>query len=273
MNSNQLIKNKVYEYLQTIPRGRVVTYGQIAEYLGNKNMSRAVGNILHNNPDPVKYPCYKVVDRNGRLSAHFGFGGVEKQKELLEKDGIEVKDYKVDLSRYGFLNGYICKIANSEEMNIKWDYEIEHHSEDRENWVIWKKQSIENFKNGDTIPYYGILDGKIICEATAMLNPQSVQNSEGLVGTDVVYLSAFRTVNEYRGKGYFSVLLKFMLEDLKKRGYVKATLGVEPSEKDNKSIYEHFGFTDYIKSAKEEYPDGTVIDVDYYGKNLLPPRR
>lgn len=164
---------------------------------------------------------------------------------------------------------YICKIASINEMNIKWNFEIANHPDSQSNWIIWKKGSIENFKNGDIIPYYGILDGKIICEATAMLNPRSVQNSDKLVGADTVYLSAFRTVKEYRGKGFFSILFKFMLSDLKKKGYVRATLGVEPSEEKNKSMYKHFGFTEYIKSAKEEYPDGTVIDVDYYGKYLL----
>lgn len=94
------MKDKVYEFLTTIPKGKVVTYGQIAEYLGNKRLSRVVGNILHNNPDEEKYPCYKVVDRNGNLSKHFAFGGIEKQKEKLENDGITVNDYKVDLNKY-----------------------------------------------------------------------------------------------------------------------------------------------------------------------------
>ena len=43
--------NEIYEYLTTIPNGKVVTYGQIAEHLGNKRLSRAVGNALHKNPD------------------------------------------------------------------------------------------------------------------------------------------------------------------------------------------------------------------------------
>ena len=60
-----VMKEQVYEYLRTIPQGKVVTYGQIAEYLGNKNLARVVGNILHNNPDENKYPCYKVVDSRG----------------------------------------------------------------------------------------------------------------------------------------------------------------------------------------------------------------
>ena len=95
-----MMKEKVYEYLRTIPAGKVVTYGQIAEYLGNKRASRAVGNILHQNPDGEKYPCYKVVDRNGRLSENYAFGGIEKQKEKLEGEGITVSGYRVDLGKY-----------------------------------------------------------------------------------------------------------------------------------------------------------------------------
>ncbi len=91
---------EVYEFLAKIPKGKVVTYGMIAGYLGNKNLARAVGNILHANPDGVKYPCYKVVTAAGKLSKNYAFGGIEKQKELLLKDNIEVKDYKVDLSIY-----------------------------------------------------------------------------------------------------------------------------------------------------------------------------
>ena len=94
------MKEKVYKFLKTIPKGKVVTYGQIAEYLGNKQFARVVGNILHNNPDEYQYPCYKVVDSKGNLSKHFAFGGIEQQKEKLERDGIVVSNYKVDLNKY-----------------------------------------------------------------------------------------------------------------------------------------------------------------------------
>lgn len=94
------MKQKVYDFLLTIPKGKVVTYGQIAAYLGNKHLARAVGNILHKNPHPELYPCYKVVNAKGRLAAHFGWGGMEKQKELLQADGIEVADGAVDLCKY-----------------------------------------------------------------------------------------------------------------------------------------------------------------------------
>lgn len=94
------MKEKVLDFLLTIPKGKVVTYGQIAEYLGNRKLARAVGNILHKNPDETKYPCYKVVDSKGNLSVHFAFGGIEKQKEKLEKDGVTVINYRVNLDKY-----------------------------------------------------------------------------------------------------------------------------------------------------------------------------
>ena len=93
------MKEKVYNFLRTIPKGKVVTYGDIAEYLGNKNLARVVGNILHNNPNELLNPCYKVVDSKGNLSKHFAFGGIEKQKEKLEQDGIVVTNYQVDLTK------------------------------------------------------------------------------------------------------------------------------------------------------------------------------
>ena len=96
------MREKVYKYLTTIPKGKVVTYGQIAMHLGNIRLSRIVGNILHSNPDGVKYPCYKVVNREGRLTPNYVFGGIEVQKERLEAEGIEVIDNKVDLKKYGW---------------------------------------------------------------------------------------------------------------------------------------------------------------------------
>lgn len=94
------LSQKVYDYLTTIPSGKVVTYKQIAEHLGNKGLARAVGNILHKNPDEKKYPCYKVVNCKGELSGSFAFGGQDVQKQRLEHDGIQVIDNKVDLSVY-----------------------------------------------------------------------------------------------------------------------------------------------------------------------------
>lgn len=92
---------RIYEAVKKIPRGRVAAYGQIAELAGDRKMSRAVGNALHKNPDPDTIPCYRVVNSKGELSGEFAFGGAGAQARLLEADGIEVVDGKVDLRVYG----------------------------------------------------------------------------------------------------------------------------------------------------------------------------
>lgn len=92
---------RIYEAVKKIPKGRVATYGKVAEMAGNQRMSRAVGNALHKNPDPEHIPCYRVVNSKGELAGAFAFGGENVQKKLLEADGIEVINGKVDLKKYG----------------------------------------------------------------------------------------------------------------------------------------------------------------------------
>ena len=91
----------IYEAVKKIPRGKVATYGQVAEMAGNKKMVRAVGNALHKNPDPEKIPCYRVVNAKGELAGEFAFGGEGAQARLLQADGIAVVDGRVDLKIYG----------------------------------------------------------------------------------------------------------------------------------------------------------------------------
>ena len=92
---------RIYEAVKQIPKGRVATYGKVAEMAGNPRMSRAVGNALHKNPDPDHIPCYRVEISKGELAGAFAFGGEEVQRKLLEADGIEVVNGKVDLKKYG----------------------------------------------------------------------------------------------------------------------------------------------------------------------------
>lgn len=94
---------RIYEAVKKIPRGKVATYGQVAELAGDKKMARAVGNALHKNPDPDTIPCYRVVNAKGELAGKFAFGGADVQAKLLEADGIEVIDDKVDLKKYGII--------------------------------------------------------------------------------------------------------------------------------------------------------------------------
>lgn len=92
---------RIYEAVKKIPKGRVATYGQIAEWAGDKNMARAVGNALHKNPSPDEIPCFRVVNAKGELAGAFAFGGAESQAKLLEAEGVKVVNGKVDLAMYG----------------------------------------------------------------------------------------------------------------------------------------------------------------------------
>lgn len=93
--------DKVYEAVRRIPRGSVASYGQIAEAVGNKRLSRVVGYALHVNPQPGVVPCHRVVKRDGEVSSAFAFGGANRQVELLRAEDVEfVDDSHVDMARY-----------------------------------------------------------------------------------------------------------------------------------------------------------------------------
>ena len=91
---------KIYEVVRRIPYGKVATYGQVAAMAGNPRWSQVVGYALHVNPDPEHIPCYRVVNRFGEPSTAFAFGGKNMQIALLEGEGIEFIDGKVNLSKY-----------------------------------------------------------------------------------------------------------------------------------------------------------------------------
>lgn len=84
--------DSVFEVVKLIPKGKVTSYGAIAEYLGTKGSSRMVGwamNSSHKFKDQI--PAHRVVNRNGLLTGKAHFGG-ERMKELLEKEGITVEN-------------------------------------------------------------------------------------------------------------------------------------------------------------------------------------
>lgn len=92
----QTFSQKVYQFTRQIPVGKVMVYGQIAAKLGKPKAARAVGNALHRNPDPKTIPCYRVVNREGRLAP-----GFKEQRKKLLKDGVKFKDKKhVDLKKH-----------------------------------------------------------------------------------------------------------------------------------------------------------------------------
>ena len=92
--------DKVYEAVRRIPKGSVATYGQIAEAIGNRRLSRVVGYALYVNPEPGVIPCHRVVKRDGEVSSAFAFGGANRQVELLRAEGVIFADEShVDMAR------------------------------------------------------------------------------------------------------------------------------------------------------------------------------
>ncbi len=91
----QSLSQKIYNYLLTIPKWKVVTYKHIANKF--KTHPRAVWKILNSNKDPDKYPCYKIVWFDWRLTWYAL--GLDKKIELLENDWIQIINWKV-LSKY-----------------------------------------------------------------------------------------------------------------------------------------------------------------------------
>ncbi len=99
--NEKTVFERIYDVVRRIPRGKVATYGQVAMLAGNPRWARAVGYALHANPDPEGIPCYRVVNRFGRVAPAFAFGGEERQAELLRAEGIEVSgDGRVDLDKF-----------------------------------------------------------------------------------------------------------------------------------------------------------------------------
>ena len=78
----------VYNAVKKVPRGFVTTYGDIARYLGNRGLARAVGNALHKNPYEGIVPCHRVVGSGGKLTGYAG--GIDKKEWLLHMEGARV---------------------------------------------------------------------------------------------------------------------------------------------------------------------------------------
>lgn len=95
-------KEKVYKILRKIPKGRVVTYGQMASLAGNPKAARAVGYYMRINPDAPNTPCHRVVAADGSLTGYSGIGGIKKKRQMLITEGVEFKKDKVNLSISGF---------------------------------------------------------------------------------------------------------------------------------------------------------------------------
>lgn len=95
MKNSDNFFEKVYEVTKLIPFGRVTSYGAIAKYLGTARSARMVGwalNVSHNSAD---IPAHRVVNRKGLLTGKFHFEGTNLMQQLLESEGIVVKENQI----------------------------------------------------------------------------------------------------------------------------------------------------------------------------------
>ena len=80
---------QIYEIVSTIPKGKVMTYKQVATLV--ETTPRVVGFAMAGNKDTGKVPCHRVIDSLGKLRG-YGFGGVNVKKQLLEQEGVKFLD-------------------------------------------------------------------------------------------------------------------------------------------------------------------------------------
>lgn len=95
MKTQSNFYEKVYEVVKKIPQGRVTSYGAIARYLGSSGSSRMVGWALNNSHNLGNIPAQRVVNRIGMLTGKHHFGGSTAMQQLLEIEGVKIKENQV----------------------------------------------------------------------------------------------------------------------------------------------------------------------------------
>ena len=87
---------KVWNYLMKIPKGKILTYKEVARAIGKPKSFRAVANAVGKNPFPPIIPCHRVVRSDGGIGGYSGKGGINQKIKLLRSEKVFIK--------YKFLN-------------------------------------------------------------------------------------------------------------------------------------------------------------------------
>ena len=83
-------QKKVWGMLLKIPKGKTVTYKELAKKIGKPKAIRAVANAVGVNPGAPMIPCHRVIRSDGSLGGYSGAGGIKTKRNLLRKEGIEI---------------------------------------------------------------------------------------------------------------------------------------------------------------------------------------
>ena len=92
--------DKVYSVASEVPKGMVTSYGAIAKKLGMRSSARLVGHAMAALPEEVEIPAHRVINSVGALSAAHKFGGYERMRWLLEREGVTFKGERVDMKKH-----------------------------------------------------------------------------------------------------------------------------------------------------------------------------
>lgn len=94
-------EQKVYDSCNIIPKGKVITYRDIAEHIGDIKCVRAVGNALARNPCLISTPCHRVVMVDGKVGGYIN--GVKEKIKLLKREGVIIINGRIDMNKYRYI--------------------------------------------------------------------------------------------------------------------------------------------------------------------------
>ncbi len=277
MNNTQL----VYHIVSLIPRGKVLTYGQISN-LSGINSARAVGQILHRNSDPQNIPCHRAVFAAGGLADNYAFGGSKVQHQKLFNEGVAFNDNKIDLnsclwSLSVILNLYFVLLRRFGSPGPwPWFSQDKPHTPDEiaigailtqnANWLNVQK-SIDNLRSARTSQLISIfkLSHQDPDRLKELIKPSGFFNQKSL------YLKNFSSaINSYGG------LEEFFSSDLDHRKILLNIKGIGRETADTILLYcgnkHHFVVDAYTKQYldfhKQAYVDKYEEIKQYFEQNL-----
>ena len=84
---------KVWKAISNIPKGKTLTYKELAKIIGKPKATRAIANACGKNPFPIKIPCHRVIRSDGNIGGYSGKGGVNSKIILLKKEGVLFNEF------------------------------------------------------------------------------------------------------------------------------------------------------------------------------------
>jgi methylated-DNA-protein-cysteine methyltransferase related protein len=105
MSFDKTKANQIWQTILKVPKGKVASYGQIADLAGLPGRARLVGKVLGYAPNSLKVPWYRILRSNGQLAFTKGSLEAETQKGLLQDEGVVVLNNRVKLNKFGWNPG------------------------------------------------------------------------------------------------------------------------------------------------------------------------